>query len=165
MGEEECCIEGHFNMIESLHDSSRNNPIFLHGRERKLWEKLCVHLNLRDILCSDNFQQKRDSLLFSRSDGQNSGPTLSPINRIYVGEALEANRGWCLIPPGTTFFDHYPIIGHFQLHRKWGQFQPWIQQFIEVKGQLTTQWSFAFNESSTFHKLLVKLTRASNLLH
>ena len=77
-------------MIESIHDSSNKNPIVLQGREHKEWEKLCVHLNLRDIWHSDNFQRKRDSLLFSRSDGRNSGPTLSRIDHIYVGEALEA---------------------------------------------------------------------------
>ena len=46
---EEWCIGGDFNMIESLHDSSNNNPIVLQGSEHKQWEKLCVHLNLQDI--------------------------------------------------------------------------------------------------------------------
>ena len=117
-------------MIESIHDSSNNNPIVLQGRERKQWEKLCVHLNLRDIWHSDNFQRKRDSLLFSRSDGPNSGATLSRIGRIYVGEALEAKGGWYRITPGTTFSDHYPVVGHFQLHRKRGLFQARIPPTI-----------------------------------
>ena len=57
-------------MIESLHDSSNNNPIVLQGREQKQCEQLCVQvLNLRDRWDFDNFQRKRDSLLFSRSDG------------------------------------------------------------------------------------------------
>ena len=168
-GTEEWCIGGDFNMIESIHNSSNNNPIVLQGRERKQWEKLCVHLNLRDIWHSDNFQRKRDSLLFSRSDGRNSGPTLSRIDRIYVGEALEAKGGWCRITPGTTFSDHYPLVGHFQLHRKWGLFQPRIPStiytVIEVKEQLSNQWSLLVEDSSTSDKLLAKLTRASALLH
>ena len=53
-------------------------------------------------------------LSFSRSDGQNSGPTLCRIYCIYVGEALEAKGGWCRITPGTTFSDHYPVITHIQ---------------------------------------------------
>ena len=75
-------------MIESLHYSCNNTPIVLQGRERKQWEKLCVHLNLCDIWHSDNFQRKSDSLLFSKSDVRNSGPILSRIDHIYVGEAL-----------------------------------------------------------------------------
>ena len=168
-GAEEWCTGGDFNMIESIHDSSNNNPIVLQRKERKQWEKLCVHLNLRDIWHSDNFQRKRDSLLFSRSDGRNNGPTLSRIDRIYVGEALEAKGGWYRITPGTTFSDHYPVVGHFQLHRKWGPFQPrilhTIYTVIEVKEQLSNQWSLPVNDSSASDKLLAKLTRASTLLH
>ena len=134
--------------------------------EREQWEKLYAHLNLRDICYSNNFQQKRDSLLFSQSDGRISGPTLSRIDRIYIGEALEAKGGSCRITPGTTFSYHY---GHFQVHRKWGPFQPCIPHTIytvtEVTEQLTTQWSLPVNDSSASDKLLVKLTRASNLLH
>ena len=40
-----------------------------------------------------------------------------------------------------------------------------IYTVSEVKGQLTIQWSLPVNDSSTSEKLLVKLTRASNLLH
>ena len=62
-----------------------------------------------------------------------------------------------------------PVIGHFQLHRKWGPFQPHIQHTMytitEVKEQLTTQWSSPVNDSSASDKLLVKLTRASNILN
>ena len=48
-GAEEWCIGGDCNMSEYIQDSSNNNPIVLQGRECKQWEKLCVHLNLRDI--------------------------------------------------------------------------------------------------------------------
>ena len=44
-GAEEWCIGGDFNMIESINDSSNNNPIVLQGRERKQWE----NVNLRGI--------------------------------------------------------------------------------------------------------------------
>ena len=143
-GEEEWCIGGDFNMIEFLHDSSNNNPIVLQGKENKQWETLCVHLNLLNIWHSNNSQQKRDSLdLFSRSDGRNSGPNLSRIDRIYVGEALEAKGGWCRITLGMNFSEHYLLINHFQLHQKWGPFEPRIPHTIytvtKVKEQLTTQ--------------------------
>ena len=62
VADEEWCIVGDFDMIKTLHDSSNNNPMVLQGREHKQWEKICVHLNLRDIWHSDNFQRKRDSL-------------------------------------------------------------------------------------------------------
>ena len=169
VADEEWCIVGDFDMIKTLHDSSNNNPMVLQGREHKQCEKLCVHLNLRDIWHLNNFQRKRDSLLFSRSDGQNSWPTLSRIGCIYVGEALEAKGGWCRITPCTTFSNHYPIISHFHLHWKCGPFQPRIAHTIytvtEVKEQLNTQWSLPVNDSSTSDKLIVKLTRAWNLLH
>ena len=45
---------------------------------------------------------EKGTLIFSRSDGRNSGPNLSRIDRIYVGEALEAKGGWCRITPSTT---------------------------------------------------------------
>ena len=110
-GEEECCIRGDFNMIDSLHDSS-NNSIVLQGGERKQWEK-CVHLNVCDIWHSANFPHKNDSLLFSQSNTGNSGSTLSRINHIYTGEALEIKGGWCCIALGMTFSDHFPVINHY----------------------------------------------------
>ena len=86
-----------------------------------------------------------------------------------MGEALEAKGGWCRITPGTTFSNHYPVIGHFQLHRTWGPFQPRISHTIytvtEVKEQLVNQWSLPVNASLASDKLLAKLTRASTLLH
>ena len=54
---------------------------------------ISTRLNLQDIWHSHDFQQKRDSLLFSWLGGRNNGPTLSRINHIYVGEALEAKGG------------------------------------------------------------------------
>ena len=98
-----------------------------------------------------------------------TGPTLSHFDRIYVGEALEAKGGWCHTTLGMTFFEDYSIINHFQLHQNSGSFQPrilhTIYTVIEVKEQLTTQSWLPVNDSSTYEKLLVKLTRASNLLH
>ena len=156
-------------MTKSIHDSSNNNPIVLQEGEHKQWEKLGAHLNLREICHSDNFQCKRDSLLFSQSDGWNNGPTLSCIDRIYVGKALEAKGEWCCITLGTTFSDHYLVIGYFQWHRKWSSFKPRIPHTIytttEAEEPLTTQWILIINDSSTTDKLLAKLTRASNLLH
>ena len=83
-----------------------------------------------------------------------------------MGEALEAKGGWYHITLGTTFSDHYPVVGHFQLHRKWGLFQPrippTIYTVIEVKEQLSNQWSLLVEDSSTSDKLLAKLmSRAS----
>ena len=40
-----------------------------------------------------------------------------------------------------------------------------IYTVSEVKGQLTIQWSLPVNDSSASDKLLVKLTRASNILN
>ena len=79
-------------MIESLHDSSYNNPTSLRGGECKQWMMLYIHVNLRDIWHSTNFQCQSDCLLFSRSNARNSRYTLSHIDHIYVGEALEAKE-------------------------------------------------------------------------
>ena len=98
-----------------------------------------------------------------------TGPTLSHFDRIYVGEALEAKGGWCHTTLGMTFFEDYSIINHFQLHQNSGSFQPRIPHtiytVIEVKEQLSNQWSLPVNNSSASNKLLAKLTRASTLLH
>ena len=93
----------------------------------------------------------------------------STTTRLAYPEVIEAKGGWYRITPGTTFSDHYPVVGHFQLHRKRGLFQaripPTIYKVIEVKEQLSNQWSLPVEDSSASDKLLAKLTRASALLH
>ena len=78
------------------------------------------YIHLWDIWHSNNFQRKRDYLLFSWSDGRISGLTLSHIDHIYVGEALEAKGGWFRITPGTTLSRPLPGNRSFSIASKVG---------------------------------------------